>query len=299
LGVAAIALGLSMLTKGLEGVAIVGVGYVAYLVLARRITLRIILQGVTVLAMAALIALPWYLAMNAREPGYLRYYFIDRHLLGFATDTQRHSGQPWWFYLPIVIGGGLPWILYVVLGGRKAEANTAEPPTMFLWTWLTGAIILLSLSASKAVTYVLPAMPAIAILAARSPKAARAWPTLVVAIAATYALALAVFGPSVAGAHSALDLAGYFNSAGRLPGTIFVFDQRVSFIYSLQPGLRNQLHAEQVRSVSVEQLAAMQPFPRDAVVTVPADLAEKRLSRIPALAHATRHAAGRYVVVSP
>jgi hypothetical protein len=159
-------------------------------------------------------------------------------------------------------------------------------------------MILLSLSASKAVTYVLPAMPAIAILAARSPKTARAWPTLV-ATAATYALALAVFGPSVARSHSARDLADYFNSAGRLPGTIFVFDQRVSFVYYLEPSLRNQLDTDQVRSVSVEQLAAMQPFPRDAVVTSPADLAESRLSRIPALAHAARHAAGRYVVVSP
>jgi len=296
---------LSMLTKGLESVAIVGLGYGVYLLLTRAITLRIVLQGVAVLVIAALIALPWYLAMNARAPGYLRYYFIDRHLLGFATGTQRHSGQPWWFYLPIVIGGGLPWIVYAVPAGRKAPARAAvgrvllDPPTMLLSTWLIGAILLLSLSASKAVTYVLPAMPAIAILAARSPKMARVWPTPVVVIAAIYALALAVFGPSVARAHSARDLAGYFNSAGRLPGTIFVFDQRVSFVYYLQPGLRNQLDTDQVRSVSVEQLAAMQPFPRDAVVTVPADLAESRLSRIPALAHAAYHAAGRYVVVSP
>jgi 4-amino-4-deoxy-L-arabinose transferase-like glycosyltransferase len=305
LGFAAIALGLSMLTKGLEGVAIVGLGYGVYLLLARAMTLRIVLQGVTVLAIAALVALPWYLAMDAREPGYLRYYFIDRHLFGFATDTQRHSGQPWWFYLPIVIGGGLPWIVYVVLAARKAPPYTAvgrvlwDPPTIFLWTWLVGAIILLSLSASKAVTYVLPAMPAIAILAARSPKTARAWLTPAVATAAVYVLALAVFGPSAARAHSARDLADYFNSAGRLPGTIFVFDRRVSFVYYLQPSLRNQLNTDQVRSVSVEQLAAMQPFPRDAVVTVPGDLAESRLSRIPALAHAARHAAGRYVVVSP
>jgi 4-amino-4-deoxy-L-arabinose transferase-like glycosyltransferase len=296
---AAVVLGFSMLTKGLEGVAIVGLGYGVYLLLTRAMTLRIVLQGVTVLAIAALVALPWYLAMEAREPGYLRYYFIDRHLFGFATDTQRHSGQPWWFYLPIVIGGGLPWIVYVVLAGRKAPLYTSEPPTTFLWTWLVGAIILLSLSASKAVTYVLPAMPAIAILAARSPKTTRAWVTPVVATAAIYALALAVFGPSAARAHSARDLADYFNSAGRLPGTIFVFDQRVSFVYYLQPSLRNQLNTDQVRSVSVEQLAVMQPFPRDAVVTVPRDLAESRLSRIPALAHAARHAAGRYVVVSP
>ena len=301
LGFAAIALGLSMLTKGLEGVAIVGLGYGVYLLLTRAMTLRIVLQGVTVLAIAALVALPWYLAMEAREPGYLRYYFVDRHLFGFATDTQRHSGQPWWFYLPIVIGGGLPWILF--LNPREASLkglpHRSTGNELLLWTWLAGAIVLLTLSASKAVTYVLPAMPAIAILAARSPKTARAWLTPVVATAAIYALALAVFGPSAARAHSARDLADYFNSAGRLPATIFVFDQRVSFVYYLQPALRNQLNTDQVRSVSVEQLATMQPFPRDAVVTVPGDLAESRLSRIPALAHAARHAAGRYVVVSP
>src|SRR4029077_18850991 len=131
----------------------------------------------------------------------------------------------------------------------------------------------------KAVPYVPPARPAISILAARSPKTTRAWLTPVVATAAIYALALAVFGPSAARAHSARDLADYFNSAGRLPGTIFVFDQRVSFIYYLQPSLRNPLDTDQVRSVSVQQFAAMQPFPRDAVVTVPADLAENRLSR--------------------
>src|SRR5207237_3253621 len=93
---AAIALGLSILTKGLEGVAIVGIGYGLYLVLTRAVTRRIVLQGVVILTIATLVALPWYVAMNAREPGYLRYYFIDRHLLGFATETQRHSGQPWW-----------------------------------------------------------------------------------------------------------------------------------------------------------------------------------------------------------
>ena len=121
----AIALGLSMLTKGLEGVAIVGVGYGAVPAADARDDVEDRLAGRRVLAIAALVALPWYLAMKAREPGYLRYYFVDRHLLGFATDTQRHSGQPWWFYLPIVIGGGLPWIVYVVLAGRRAPPYTS------------------------------------------------------------------------------------------------------------------------------------------------------------------------------
>ena len=119
LGLAGVALGLSILTKGLEGVAIVGIGYGAYLLLTRAITWTVVWQGIAALAIAVVVALPWYLAMEAREPGYLRYYFIARHLLGFATDTQRHGGQQWWFYLPVAIGGGMPWILYMKgEGGR-------------------------------------------------------------------------------------------------------------------------------------------------------------------------------------
>jgi 4-amino-4-deoxy-L-arabinose transferase len=288
---AAFALGLSILAKGFEGVAIVGVGYALYLLLTRSLTWRLVAQGALVVAVAALVALPWYVAMNAREPGYLRYYFVDRHLLGFATDTQRHSGQPWWFYLPVVIGGGLPWLLFV-----RWRTTT---PHLLLWTWLAGAVALLSLSQSKAVTYVLPAMPAVAIMAAASLHRPRAWRVVAIATAATYAIALLVFGPAVARTHSARDLAGYFNAAGRLPATIFVFDQRVSFVYYLRPDLRRRLHEDQVRSVSVEELAAMQPFPRDAVVTVPIDLAAPRLPQIPGLTNAEHHIAGRYLVVTP
>jgi len=65
-----------------------------------------------------------------------------------------------------------------------------------------------------------------------------------------------------------------------------------------RPEVRQALRADQIRNVTVEQLAAMRPFPRDAVVALPADLAG-RLSRVPQLANATRTAAGRYVVVSP
>jgi len=72
----------------------------------------------------------------------------------------------------------------------------------------------------------------------------------------------------------------------------------VSFVYYLRPEVRRDLRENQIQSVSVEQLAAMQPFPSDAVVVLPADLAG-RLSRVPQLANASRQAAGRYIVVKP
>ena len=156
--------------------------------------------------MAALVALPWYLAMDAREPGYLRYYFVDRHLLGFATDTQRHSGQPWWFYLPIVVGGGLPWLALV----RSRH--------LLLWTWLLGAVVLLSLAESKAVTYVLPALPAIAILAATSAPSMRVWRGTVIGASIAYAVTLFAFGPGADQLRGTLDNAEVGRRIARLLG---------------------------------------------------------------------------------
>jgi hypothetical protein len=239
--------------------------------------------------------------MNAREPGYLHYYFVDRHLLGFATQTQEHSGQPWWFYLPLVVGGGLPWIAFAGVGrifSARVGRVFSDPPRTLLWAWLGATLVLLTLSQSKAVTYILPAMPAIAILAAASLSSLRVWRAVAVASTAVYLAALVLFGQSVARDHSARDLAAYFNSSS-LPKTIFIFDQRVSFVYYLQPDIRRQLRADQIQSVSVEQLTAMQPFPHDAVVTIPTDLASDRIPRIPPLAHATWDHAGRFAVLIP
>jgi len=287
------ALGLSILTKGLEGIAIVGVGFAVYLLLTRTLTRRLVLLGIVVVAVAVLVALPWYLAMNAREPGYLRYYFLDRHLLGFTTETQRHGGQAWWYYLPVLVAGGLPWIVYA---RRRA---LSDAPGKFLWIWPAASLVLLSLSNSKAVTYILPVMPAIAIVASRSDTAVRQWRLVAIAMAVVYVTALSTAGPSTARSHSAIDLTEYFNNAGQLPSRLFVMEYRVSFVYYLRPDVRAGMHRDQIESFLGAELATMQPFPKDAVLALPADLADARLARLPQLANAHRKQVGRYLLISP
>jgi 4-amino-4-deoxy-L-arabinose transferase-like glycosyltransferase len=187
-------LGLSILTKGLVGVAVVAVAYGGWLIAARRVTLTALLQGAAVLLIAALVAAPWYLVMASHHPGFLRYYFLDRHVLGFATGTQPHGNQPWWYYLPILLGGGLPWIGYVCWARSKGlgirdwglekhsgaanlqiskspNLQISNPqslipnPSVLLWLWLIGWTVLLTLARSKLATYLWPAFPPVAILA--------------------------------------------------------------------------------------------------------------------------------------
>jgi len=166
-------LGITCLTKGLVGVGLVGVAYGSYLLVTRRLTVEACVRGAAALTIAAFVALPWYLAMEARMPGYLHYYFVERHLLGLTTDTQRHSGEPIWYYLPILLGGAMPWVVYlpVAIGDWWVQRKSNERPgssggTALVCCWLIACTILLSLAGSKLVTYIWPVLPPIAILAA-------------------------------------------------------------------------------------------------------------------------------------
>jgi 4-amino-4-deoxy-L-arabinose transferase len=287
------ALGLSILTKGLEGIAIVGVGFAVYLLVSRTLTRRLVLLGILTVVVAALVALPWYFAMNAREPGYLQYYFLNRHLLGFTTERQRHGGQPWWYYVPVIVAGGLPWILYV------RRRLLADAPGTFLWIWLAASVALLSLSNSKAVTYALPVIPAIAIVAARSDAVVRQWRPVAIGMAIVYAGAIATAGPTVAYTHSSTDLTQHFDNEGRLPDSVFVMENRVAFVYYLRPEVRAGMHREQIKNFTLDELEAIRPFPTNAVLALPADLADTRLKRLPQLANGHRKRIGRYVLISP
>ncbi len=174
---AGVVLGLAILTKGLVGVALVALAFGGYLLLARRLRAVNWLFAAMALLVACLLASTWYLAVERQNPGYLRYYLIDRHLLGFATGTQRHGRAPWWYYLPILAGGGMPWIAYLPAlveeqwrqRRQSAEARRRDrPPQPLLlagW-WLLGSTLLLSVAHSKLITYLWPVFPAVAILAA-------------------------------------------------------------------------------------------------------------------------------------
>jgi 4-amino-4-deoxy-L-arabinose transferase-like glycosyltransferase len=170
-------LGLAALTKGLVGVAICGVATALVALVERRMSTLLVLGGIVSLAVAAIVAAPWYLAVERIEPGYLNYFFVERHLLGFTTQTQIHAGRPWWYYGPILLGGSLPWVLTAVAawqphGGRGRAAGLRR----FAALWLGAGLLLLSAAGSKLPTYLLPLYPAVALLAAVAWLTSPEWP---------------------------------------------------------------------------------------------------------------------------
>ena len=170
--VAGVGLGLSILTKGLVGIVFAGILAACLAVYRPAATIRLGVVLSMAVAIAILVAVPWYLAMERAHPGYLHYYFVERHLQGYLTATQRHAGRAWWYYVPIVIGGTLPWTGYLagaarsVAGAGARGARTAHRMRVLVWAWFLAGLVFLSAGESKLVTYVLPLFPALAILAA-------------------------------------------------------------------------------------------------------------------------------------
>ena len=73
----------------------------------------------------AAIVLPWFILMEARNPGFLRFFFIHEHLERYVSSSE-HGWGPW-FFIPIVIGGMWPWIFFVPLGWSAMRADDTCP----------------------------------------------------------------------------------------------------------------------------------------------------------------------------
>jgi 4-amino-4-deoxy-L-arabinose transferase-like glycosyltransferase len=159
--IAGVALGLSILTKGLVGIVFTGI-FAACLVARRPSSIVRVAVALTIAVVVAItVAAPWYLAMEHAHPGYLHYYFVERHLQGYLTATQRHAGRPFWYYAPIVVGGALPWTAYLFAAGPAVRGNSLR---LALWGWFAIGLLFLSIGESKLVTYALPLFPALALI---------------------------------------------------------------------------------------------------------------------------------------
>jgi 4-amino-4-deoxy-L-arabinose transferase-like glycosyltransferase len=160
---AGVCLGFSILTKGLAGAVFVGIFAMCVAVRQPSAIARLAIALTIAGGVASCVAAPWYLAMERAHPGYLHYYFIERHLRGYLTATQRHAGRPWWYYLPIVLGGALPWTGYLAGALRHVRGTGQRPLIWIAWAWFGLGLLFLSIGESKLVTYALPIFPALAL----------------------------------------------------------------------------------------------------------------------------------------
>ena len=128
--------------------------------------------------------LPWYLAVQRRNPTFYKLFFLEHNLERFATNRYQHH-QPFWFYFGVLLLALMPWTVIAIrslvdaiqvsiaewkvrhnpqryLGHTRAGDAFPE----FLVLWALFPILFFSFSGSKLPGYILPSIPPLTILAA-------------------------------------------------------------------------------------------------------------------------------------
>jgi 4-amino-4-deoxy-L-arabinose transferase-like glycosyltransferase len=124
------------------------------------------------------VALPWYLLVQARNSEFNRVFFLEHNLARFSSDLYHHR-QPFWYYLPVTAVALVPWIVFVIAAVGESlqtwwgERNSKSPEAdlelqfnIFACSWLIVPVVFFSFSQSKLPGYILPAIPAGAVLLA-------------------------------------------------------------------------------------------------------------------------------------
>jgi 4-amino-4-deoxy-L-arabinose transferase-like glycosyltransferase len=122
------------------------------------------------LASFCLTALPWYILCARRSPDFFRTFIIEHNFKRYFTPEFQHL-QPFWFYGPVLLTAFLPWtalLLWSAVEGAVHlwRTHCANDSTWFLICWSGFCLAFFSVSQSKLPGYVLPAVPAIALLIA-------------------------------------------------------------------------------------------------------------------------------------
>ncbi|MBW3139968.1 glycosyltransferase family 39 protein [Ferrimonas balearica] len=141
----------------------------AFVVLWRRFPL---LSG-TALMLA--IAAPWYCLAEQATPGFLNYFLVGEHfsrfvesgwqgdLYGSAHDEPRGTIWLFWLYAALPWSVLLPWLGW---RRRQSEGGVNRPWISFLLMWMVAPMLLFTLAGNILPAYVLPGIPALALLVA-------------------------------------------------------------------------------------------------------------------------------------
>ena len=165
--------GLAVLTKGPIGLFIPGMTVLLYVAFTRQWKhfSRVPFPLCAFFLLA--VSLPWYvLVTRAHGQAFIGEFFGLHNITRFTTPEHRIGSSPF-FYIPIVLGGFLPWTLFIPAaisdmrkkGGESIDGIKGKGA--FLLIWFLVVFVFFSISKTKLVTYIFPLFPAMAVVMGR------------------------------------------------------------------------------------------------------------------------------------
>jgi len=174
LAVCYVFLALGMLAKGPVAPALAAVIVLIFAAVKREWSILHRTLWLPGIAMFLVVGMAWYIAVQARNPDFFHFFFLEHNLARFTTTVYHHP-QPFWFFVPVFLLAMMPWSLWLIAlvaehvrtiwrEGRAAFASPEDSWALFLLIWMLVPVLFFSASQSKLPGYILPAVPAGALL---------------------------------------------------------------------------------------------------------------------------------------
>ncbi len=135
-----------------------------------------------------IMVLPWYIAVQKRNPNFYKFFLLEQNLERFATNRYQHH-QPFFFYVVVLLIGLMPWTVIAIralvdsIEVSIAEWKVRHNPSRYLGHTRAGdaflsssssghssPIVFFSFSGSKLPGYILPSIPPLTIPHRRLPQ---------------------------------------------------------------------------------------------------------------------------------
>lgn len=172
--------GMSLMTKGPVGIIFISAPIFAWAICTRRITESWrTLPWITGTILLLLIAVPWHIIAEEKTPGFLEYYLVGEHWKrfmepGWSGDKYGNAhktlkGMSWVF----ILVASLPWSPFAIralyglrLAGGRLRDLLGHKWALFFIFWAFASIVFFTISSNVVITYILPGVPALAVLMA-------------------------------------------------------------------------------------------------------------------------------------
>ncbi len=160
-----------VLAKGLIAIVLPGLVFAAWVAITKQWSaLRKVLVGWAPIIFFALVV-PVVLLLETNNPGFFHFFVVREHFQRYLSDIHERT-QPWWFFVPVVMLGLLPWPMLIIANIRSAFRKgwrdlRTQSDLLFLGLWAVVPFCFFSLSHSKLIPYILPIFVPLSILMAR------------------------------------------------------------------------------------------------------------------------------------
>ena len=156
---------LAILSKGIVVGVLTGASLVVYSCIERDIRPWKRLHAAVGVPLFLLVGAPWFIAVSIRNPDFPEFFFIHEHFARFLTTVHQRV-EPWWFFLPPLLLGVLPWGRGLVGGAVRAWRDPGPTPQFkplrFLLIFAVFTLVFFSASGSKLAPYIQPMFPPLA-----------------------------------------------------------------------------------------------------------------------------------------